>query len=147
MERIKNILISIRDWFALSFTWLVICTLILAQVKGLEAIKVSTLLKILALCAWAVIIFAVSFKVPKIRGRGFMFSLTVFYLLFIPVEILMFYLMGIFTGTGSVMLWLVFAGILAAMYLISALIDIIVMRKRAVIYSRKLEEYINREDS
>ena len=72
-----------------------------------------------------------------------MFSLTIFYILFIPVEILMFYLMGIFQTAGGAGLWIIFAVIVVAMYIISAVIDSIVMKKKSEDYTKKLLEYKN----
>ena len=106
-----------------------------------ETISVKFLLKVLALSAWASISFVACFENDKIRKKGFMFSLTCFYVVFIPVEILMFYFMEIFRNVGTPTLWISFATIVILSYLLSALIDWIVMRKKADLYTDKLERY------
>lgn len=63
--------------------------------------------------------------------------------MFIPAEIGLFYLMGIFKGAGSAAAWIVFIAIIAVMYIASLIIDNMIMKKNAVDYTRKLTEYIN----
>ena len=53
----------------------------------------------------------------------------------------MFYLMGIFTGAGTLPLWIALAVIVAVSYISCILIDLFVMRKRAGVYTKKLMEY------
>ena len=89
--------------------------------------------------------FAISFKSRFIQKRGFIFSLTVAYILFIPVEILMFYLMGIFSTGGNLISWIIFGGIVVMAYIISVLVDVIVMRKNAEIYTTRMHEYISKK--
>ncbi|MBQ9489085.1 MAG: hypothetical protein IKO03_07085 [Lachnospiraceae bacterium] len=137
MELLKNF----RDGVAYSFAWLVLCVIMMACALGNEAISVSFLLKLLVLCLWASLSFVISFRVPKIRKRGFMVSLTCFYLLFLPVEIFLFYAMGIFQGTGSPVLWITFVAIVFGAYLLSLMIDAIVMKRKAVEYTKHLENY------
>ena len=145
MSRVKDLFIFLRNGLAFSFSWLVICTMAVSAAGGAQAVGVAFLLKLLVLCFWGVLSFGVSFKLQPIRKKGFIFSLTMFYVLFIPVEVLLFYLMGIFDRKGSVAAWLVFGGILAAFYLSSLLIDIIVMKRKEKIYTEKMAEYLSRE--
>ncbi len=137
IELLKNF----RDGVAYSFAWLVLCVIMMACALGNEAISVSFLLKLLVLCLWASLSFVISFRVSKIRKKGFMVSLTCFYLLFLPVEILLFYAMGIFRGTGSPVLWIIFIAIVFGAYLLSLMIDAIVMKRKAVEYTKHLENY------
>ena len=145
-EQIKNILIFIRNGLAYSFSWLVICVLVVSLLSGNEAITVSFLLKVLVLCLWGVIAFAISFKSRYIQKRGFIFSLTVAYILFIPVEIAMFYFMGIFSSGGSLTAWIIFGGIVVLAYLISVFVDVFVMRKKSEIYTTRIHEYISNKE-
>ena len=70
-----------------------------------------------------------------------MSDLTVFFLLFVPAEVLMFYLMGIFEGTGTPALWITLAVIVAVFYVSALCIDIFVMRRRSKEYTEKLMDY------
>jgi putative effector of murein hydrolase LrgA (UPF0299 family) len=75
------------------------------------------------------------------KKSGFVFDLTVFYAMFVPVEILMFYWMKIFTGSGFTAFWIVFVAIVVVCYLTALLIDVLIMKKRAGEYTKKLLEY------
>lgn len=141
MEQVKTILKSIRDMFAFSFAWLTICTLVLARLGGAQSVRVSLLLKLLLLCLWGAICFALCFHHEKMRKRGFVFSLSAFYALFVPVEILLFYWMGFFRNKGSLGLWLGFFGIISAMYLISLWLDRALMKRKAELYTEKLRAF------
>ncbi|MCR4598743.1 MAG: hypothetical protein K5678_06895 [Acetatifactor sp.] len=51
---------------------------------------------------------------------------------------------GIFQGTGNPALWLIFAAIVGGAYVISLLIDVIVMKRKATCYTAMLEAYVKR---
>ncbi len=140
MEDIKKLLVYFRNALAFSFAWLVLCVM-LASFAGDGNISSVFLLKVLALCAWGSLCFVFSFCTKFMKKKGFVFCLTVFFLLFIPVEVLMFYLMGIFVGIGTPALWITLGAIVVASYVSCILIDVIVMRKRAREYTAKLKEY------
>lgn len=140
MEGIKKLFVFFRNALAFSFAWLVLCTAVISLAGGKE-ISAVFLLKILALCAWGSLSFVFSFFTKFMKKKGFIFCLTIFFLLFIPVEILMFYWMNIFTGTGTALVWMVLGVIVAVFYVASILIDVFVMRKRAKEYTDKLMEY------
>ena len=143
MEDIKRLLVYFRNALAFSFAWLVLCVM-LASFAGDGNISAVFLLKVLALCAWGSLCFVFSFCTKFMKKKGFVFCLTVFFLLFIPVEVLMFYLMGIFVGIGTPALWITLGAIVVASYVSCILIDVIVMRKRAREYTAKLKEYTAR---
>lgn len=143
MEDIKKLLVYFRNALAFSFAWLVLCVM-LASFAGDGNITAVFLLKVLALCAWGSLCFVFSFCTKFMKKKGFVFCLTVFFLLFIPVEVLMFYLMGIFVGIGTPALWITLGAIIVASYVSCILIDVIVMRKRAREYTAKLKEYTAR---
>ena len=143
MEDIKRLLVYFRNALAFSFAWLVLCV-VLASLAGDGNITSVFLLKVLALCSWGSLCFVFSFCTKFMKKKGFVFCLTVFFLLFIPVEVLMFYLMGIFVGIGTPALWITLGAIVVASYVSCILIDVIVMRKRAREYTAKLKEYTAR---
>lgn len=143
MEGLKIFLKGIRDAVAYCFSWLVICVILVSLLAGNDIVTVSFLIKLFMLCLWGAISFTICFRNKTFAKKGFMFSLTIFYILFIPVEILMFYLMGIFQTAGGAGLWIIFAVIVVAMYIISAVIDSIVMKKKSEDYTKKLLEYKN----
>lgn len=146
MRRIKDLLILLRDGIALTFTWLMFIVVIASFIRGIESISISFILKVLALCIWGVFSFIVSFKFDKVTKRGFIFSLTVFYALFIPVEVVLFYLIGMFKSSGSILQWISFGAIVIAAYLAALFIDIFVFRKKEKLYTEKIREYIEIKD-
>ena len=143
MERVKELLINFRNAVAFSYSWLVICCLAVTLISGKDTLDAGFLLKLLVLCIWASFSFVICFRTQKMQKKGFIFSLSCFYIMFIPAEIGLFYLMGIFKGAGSPAAWIVFIAIIAVMYIVSLIIDNMIMKKNAVDYTRKLTEYIN----
>lgn len=143
MEDIKKLLIYFRNALAFSYSWLVLCSAIAAGMLGTgnATISVSFLLKLLLLCAWASFTFVFAFCTKFMKKRGFVFDLTVFFAMFVPVEILMFYWMKIFTGQGFTAFWIAFVAIVVVCYLTALLIDVLIMKKRAGEYTKKLLEY------
>ena len=140
MGEFKRLLVLFRNAVAFSFAWLVLCVAVVSFF-GSGNITAQFLLKLLALCAWGSVSFVFSFFANFMKKKGFVFCLTVFFLLFIPVEVLMFYFMGIFTGVGTPVLWMTLGGLIAVCYMLCILIDTFVMRKRAKEYTAKLMEY------
>ena len=55
----------------------------------------------------------------------------------------MFYLMGIFERQGSRLEWVIFGIIIAVLYITSVLVDVLIMRKKADIYTEKIKTYIS----
>ncbi|MCR5328373.1 MAG: hypothetical protein K6E12_05965 [Saccharofermentans sp.] len=140
MENAKRLFVIFRNALAFSFAWLVLCAA-LVSLFGDGILTAGFLFKILALCAWGSLCFVFSFCTKFMSKRGFIFCLTVFFALFIPVEVLMFYLMGIFAGFGTPVLWITLGLLIAVCYVTCVVIDLIVMRRRGREYTAKLMEY------
>ena len=141
MEDIRKLLVYFRNALAFSYSWLVLCVVLLSLAGGNGEVKVIFLVKLLALCIWGSLVFVFAFLTKFMRKRGFVFCLTAFFVLFVPVEVLMFYLMGIFEGAGTPSLWIALAVIVAVFYISAILIDVFVMRRRSRVYTDKLIEY------
>lgn len=140
MENAKRLFVLFRNALAFSFAWLVLCAA-LVSLFGDGTLTAVFLLKILALCAWGSISFVFSFFTKFMSKRGFVFCLTVFFALFIPVEVLMFYVMGIFAGAGTPLLWIALGILILICYVTCIVIDLLVMRRRGKEYTAKLIEY------
>ena len=140
MEKYKRLLVLFRNALAFSFAWLVLCVA-LVSLFGDGNLTAQFLLKVFALCSWGSVSFVFSFFTDFMKKKGFIFCLTVFFLLFIPVEVLMFYFMGIFVGVGTPVMWILLGSLIAVSYVGCILIDVFVMRKRAKEYTAKLMEY------
>lgn len=144
MRKVKDMLIFIRNGLAFAFAWLVICTVVVAIINGNDTIPVEFLVKLFVLCFWGVISFVVSFKNKRVEKKGFIFQLSLSYILFIPVEIVMFYFMGIFETHGNIYSWVIFGVIVILAYVIAVLVDTLIMKKDAVIYTEKMNEYVQK---
>ncbi|MCR5213913.1 MAG: hypothetical protein K6E10_05825 [Eubacterium sp.] len=145
MDKIKNLLKGLRDGTAYSFSWLMVCLIVVLILSGNETVSTLFLIKLFIICVWGSLSFTICFRNRWIEKKGFMFSLTCFYILFIPVEILMFYMMGLFKGNGSLGVWIVFFSIVIILYIISLIIDRLIMTRKADIYTKKLSEYKSKE--
>ena len=146
MRGIKDLLIVLRNGIAFTFSWLILLIVIALLFSGAETISVSAIIKVFALCVWGVFSFIISFKFEKVTKRGFIFSLTLFYILFIPVEVLLFYLLGLFKSSGSLIQWIIFGIIVLVAYFAALFIDIFVFRKKEKLYTEKIREYIEIKD-
>ena len=141
MDRMKEYLKDLRDALCYVFSWLVICVIAVSALGGNEEISVSFLMKLLLFSIWSSAAFIASFRSSYMKKKGFIIQLTAFYILFIPAEIVFFYSMGMFEGSGKLISWIAFFTIIAVLYILALLIDVLIMKKRSVAYTEKLEEY------
>ena len=141
MRSIKDFLIYFRNAMSFVFSWLVICSVILMLLLGSKAISIAFLIKLFVLCLWGVITFGICFLTKGMQKKGFIFSLTIFYVLFIPVEVAMFYFMGMFSTKGNVIVWSIFGAIVVLTYITCLVIEFFVLKKRAADYTKKVLEY------
>ena len=141
MRSIKDFLIYFRNAMSFVFSWLVICSVILMLLLGSKAISIAFLIKLFVLCLWGVITFGICFLTKKMQKKGFIFSLTIFYVLFIPVEVAMFYFMGMFSTKGNVIVWSIFGAIVVLTYIICLVIEFFVLKKREAVYTEKVLEF------
>ena len=141
MRSIKDFLIYFGNAMSFVFSWLVICSVILMLLLGSKAISIAFLIKLFVLCLWGVITFGICFLTKKMQKKGFIFSLTIFYVLFIPVEVAMFYFMGMFSTKGNIIVWSIFGAIVVLTYITCLVIEFFVLKKRAADYTKKVLEY------
>jgi len=137
----KRMLTVFRNALGFSYAWTVLCAAVIVQIMGGGSISVGFLFKLLALCAWGSACFAGCFFNSLFDKRGFIFCLTLFYILFLPVEILIYYSMGIFAGGASAIAWMIFWSSVLSMYLLAIIIDRLILKRRGAEYTQKLKEY------
>jgi hypothetical protein len=140
-EGIKKAFINVRNIFAWSYAWLVICAIIVMLMTGSNTISLSLLKNLLLLSAWGSVCFTFVFLNKKWELRGFIFQLTLFYILFIPVETILFFMMGILGSPANKMSWGIFLFIILFLYVISLFIDTFVMKKKGFFYTYQLKKY------
>lgn len=131
----------IRDGVSYVFSWLIICVILFSVLTGNTSVSIEHLVWIFLLGLWAVVSFFIAFRWARVQEKGFICSLTVFYSLFIPIELILFYIMGIFKEGQNRIPWIVFGVIIACFYAISVGIEVFVMRKRSRIYTEKMNAY------
>ena len=141
MGKVKELLIFIRNAMAFTFSWLVICSVLFSLLTGNKSLSIAFLLKLFVLCLLAVVAFGLCFLTKKMQKKGFIFSLSVFYALIVPTEIVMFYLMGMFKDKGNILFWGIFATAVILSYIACLIIDRLIMRKRSDEYTKKILEY------
>ncbi len=139
--KVKRILTVFRNALAFSYAWTVLCSAIVVQLLGGGSLSVGFLFKLLALCAWGSACFAGCFFNSLFDKKGFIFCLTLFYILFLPVEIPIYYSMGIFVGGGTPIAWIIFWSSVMGMYLTGILIDRLLLARKGAEYTQKLKEY------
>lgn len=143
-RKIADLLVMFRNGLAFSFAWLVIVIVAIALITGTVAISTAILAKLLVLCIGAAILFALAFSSAIFKKQNFIKRLTFLVLTFIPLEVAIFYWMGLFQGAGTATQWFVFVGIILIMYVTSLLIDATVYANRGKEYTSQLNEYKKR---
>jgi putative effector of murein hydrolase LrgA (UPF0299 family) len=114
---------------------------VLTLALGNNVISIAFLLKLFVLCLWGVLTFGFCFLTKMMQKKGFIVSLTVFYILFIPVEIAMFYFMGMFSTKGNIIVWSIFGAIVVLTYITCLVIEFFILKKRGDDYTKKVLEY------
>lgn len=140
-SKVKNFLLFLRNIVSVSFTWLMIIAVLVALISGSDSISVTAVYKLMLLCLLAGSIFTFIFGEGPLKSKSFMNKLTIFLLIFIPLEVLGFYWIGIFSGSGSPLQWFIFVGTIVITYIASLIIDRVVYEAKAREYTRMLQEY------
>lgn len=141
MAHIKHQIICFRNALCFSYAWLALCSAIASIVTGNNAIAPTFLLELLFFCGWGSLCFTLCFANPAIRKRGFLFSLTLFFLAFAPVEALSLHHLGAFEDGNSAS-WIVFGAVLTACYLSCLFLDARIFKKASDLYTERLNEHL-----
>lgn len=140
-DRLIPFLKNIRDYTSYIFSWLTILIIIASFIGGNVSISAELLGKTLLLSVIAAVSLTVAFTRTVIRKKGFLFRINLFALVFIPAEIAVFYSMGIFSGTGTPVQWLIFFGVILFLYIVSVSIGTLVCRKEGRSINEMLDNY------
>ncbi|MBR5897129.1 MAG: hypothetical protein IKZ39_05885 [Lachnospiraceae bacterium] len=144
MDRFKTFLAYIRNGLCFSFTWLLLMLMEGAVFNGIKAIEVGFLFTVFLMCLYGAVCFAVCFTDFVFRTKGFIFRLTVLFLLFIPAEVFTFYKLNIFVGRGTAKEWAIFAVIVVSFYIACLVLDKTKYKDTGEKYTRLLNEYKRR---
>lgn len=136
--------IRLRNMTCFLFTWLCILVMVGSCLLRIDYIEVGMLLKLFAFSMLTAFLLVTIFSDVLFRKKSFMFRLTVLFVLFVPLEILFFYWLGLFSQRGSIQKWGFFASIVAVFYIASVIIDRTINAKKGAEYNQKLENYKHR---
>ena len=140
-DRLIPFLKRFSDFTAYIFSWLVILVIIISFVSGNVTVSASLLGKTLLLSVIAAVCGTVAFTRTVIRKKGFLFRINFFVLVFIPAEIAVFYWMGIFSGTGTPVQWMIFFSVILFLYIVSVCIGTLACRKEGRAMNDMLDNY------
>ncbi len=133
--------VRFRNMTCFMFTWLSILIMAGAYLSGQKDLAVSLLFKLFTFSLLTSLLLVTVFSDIILRKKSFIFRLTVLFLLFIPMEILFFYWVGLFSESGSILTWGFFVLIVAVFYFASLIIDRTIIAKKGMDYTKKLEDY------
>ena len=140
-EKLKTFLIWMRNGICISFTWLIALLLLRNTVAGIEGISTLFLWQLLLFVIGGALIFTLLFSSILFRRAGFVPRLTAFLLLFGIYESICFYQFGLFQKQGSLLQWMIFAGIILVLYILSVGIFLICREKKGAEYTAALKQY------
>ena len=140
-DRVIPFVKNIRDYTAYIFSWLTILIIIVSFAGGNISISATLLAKVLLLSVIATFSCTVAFTRTVIRKKGFLFRINLFALVFIPSEIAVFYWIGIFSGKGTPVQWVVFFGVILSLYSISVSIGTLACRNEGRSINNLLDNY------
>ncbi len=138
---IMQFLIWARNGIAFCTTWFLILILAYCHISNKQEIPTSILTKMLLLIIGGVFIFSIFFTRCFIRNWSFIKRLTSFMITVSVYECVGFYWIGIFNGTGTIIQWIAFIGIVCGLYFCCIAIYQRHSQKQGEIYTQALQKY------
>lgn len=134
-------LLWMRNGIVFVSMWFLILLLAYCSYWNVQSIATDSLIKMILWIVGGVCVFNIFFTSVMIHKWSFMKRLTGFMLSISIYECIGFYNLGIFTGRGSTIQWMVFIGIVLVSYLISMSIYVVYSKKKGKLYTEALEKY------
>lgn len=144
---IGQFFVWLRNGISFCVTWFLLLLLMRNQILDIDSLSTDSLLKMLLFVTGGVLIFSLIFTKVIIKKWRFVTRLTWFMILISIYECIGFYWLGLFEDKGTVIQWLIFAGIVLASYFISIGIYSQYSKKRGELYTQALQNYQNRTKS
>lgn len=145
-NNIFKFFVWMRNGFSFCTAWFLMLLVIVCSALKIESIPAETLAKMMLLSAGGVLLFCVFFTELIIRRAPFAARLTLFIVSIGIYECFGFYWLGFFSGSGSVLQWMTFTGIILALYFICLGIYQIYSKKKGELYTSALKKYQSRPD-
>lgn len=140
-EDLSKFWVWMRNGTAFGTTWLLILILIYSFIHNIPAISTNVLMKLILWIIGGVFLFNTFFTCLFIKKWNFIKRLTGFMLAISLYECFGFYLLGFIERSGTVSEWLIFVGIVLALYFCSIAIYQPYSKKKGEIYTKSLHEY------
>lgn len=140
-EECLKFLVWLRNGTAFCTTWFLILILIYHSVNHIPVISTAVLIKLVLLSFGGVFLFNVFFTRLLIKKWRFVKRLTGFMVAISFYECLCFYSLDFFQNHGTIREWMIFAGIVLALYFSCIAIYQQYSKKQGEIYTKSLQEY------
>ena len=140
-KNITQFFIWLRNGIAFCTSWFLILILIYNSICNIPSIKTESLVKMIFFVAGGVFLFCTFFTQLFIKKWSFLNRLTGFMILFSIYESATFYWLGVFSKAGSLVEWMMFAGIVLILYLICVVIYHFYSKEKGEVYTQALENY------
>lgn len=138
---IIQFLVCMRNGSAFCITWLLILLLIYSYIYNQQTISINILTKMLLLILGGVFIFSILFTQSFIKKWSFTKRLTAFMVSITVYECAGFYWIGIFTGKGTLIQWIIFIGIMCVLFFCCIAIYQRYSKKQGEFYTQALRKY------
>ena len=140
-KNIIQFMVYMRNGIAYAVTWFFILILIYNKLCNHQAISTDGLIKMMVWIAGAVFMFNLLFTRFIIKKWNFMTRLTIFMVSICMYEGAGFYWLRVFNHKGAVFQWMVFNGIVLAIYLLCIVIYRRYSKRQGEIYTQALQQY------
>lgn len=140
-EELQKFLVWMRNGTAFCTTWFLILMLAFSSIFHVTAISTNILIRMVLLSLGGVFLFNVFFTGLFIQRWSFIKRLTGFMIVISFYECLCFYSLDFFRSRGTIVEWIIFAGIVLALYFCCIAIYQQYSRKQGEIYTKSLQAY------
>jgi len=137
----QKFLVWMRNGTAFCTTWFLILMLLYNSINNIPAISTNILIKLILLSSGGVFLFDFFFTTLFIKRWSFIKRLTGFMILISLYECFCFYSLGYYQHFGSIIEWIIFAGIVLALYFCCIAIYQQYSKKQGEIYTKSLQAY------
>lgn len=140
-KKITQFFTWLRNGIAFCTSWFLILILIYNSIYNIPNIKTESLVKMIFFVVGGVFLFCTFFTQLFIKKWSFLNRLTGFMILFSIYESAAFYWLGVFSKAGSLVEWMMFAGIVLILYLVCVVIYHFYSKEKGEVYTQALENY------
>ena len=140
-EDFIKFLVWMRNGTAFCTIWFLILMLVYNSIYNIPTISTNILIKLILLSFGGVFLFNVFFTCLFIKKWSFIKRLTGFMIVISLYECFCFYSLEFFQSHGTIIQWIIFAGIVLALYFCCIVIYQQYSKKQGEIYTKSLQAY------